>query len=49
MFSVSSEGRGQYGAADRRVGETAEEFIDRSLEEGHRPAAVLYPQETDQG
>lgn len=48
MLGVSSEGRGQYGAADRRVGETAGEFIDRSLEEGHQPDAVAYPQETDQ-
>lgn len=48
MFSTSSEGRGQYGAAHRRVGESGEEFIDRSLEEGHQPSAVLYPQETNQ-
>lgn len=47
MQSTSSEGRGQYGAADRHVGETAEEFIDRSLEEGHQPDGVAYPQEVE--
>lgn len=47
MFSTSSEGRGQYGAAERKVGETTEAFIDRSIEEGYQPDAVLYPQETE--
>lgn len=45
MSSTSSEGRGPYGAAHRRVGEDAETFIERSLEEGHQPDAVAYPQE----
>jgi hypothetical protein len=48
MIGTSSEGRGQYGAGHRHVGETPEEFVERSLEAGHQPAAILYPQEAGQ-
>jgi hypothetical protein len=48
MFSTSSEGRGPYGAVYRHVGETPEEFIERSLEAGHQPDAIPYPQEAGQ-
>jgi hypothetical protein len=48
MRSTSSEGRGQYGAGHRHVGETPEEFIERSLDEGHQPDAIAYPQEATQ-
>jgi hypothetical protein len=48
MFGASSESRGQYGAASRHVGETPEEFVERSLDEGHQPDAIAYPQEAGQ-
>jgi hypothetical protein len=48
MRSTTSESRGPYGAADRRVGESPGEFIERSLDEGHQPDAIPYPQEAGQ-
>jgi hypothetical protein len=48
MLSTSSEGRGRYGAAYRHVGEAAAAFVERSLEAGHQPDAILYPQEASQ-
>jgi hypothetical protein len=48
MRSTSSEGRGPYGAAYRHVGEDVDAFVERSLDEGHQPDAIPYPQETSQ-
>jgi hypothetical protein len=48
MFGITSEGRGQYGAGHRRVGEDLDTFVERSLEAGHQPDAIRYPQEATQ-
>jgi hypothetical protein len=48
MFGTSSEGRGPYGAAYRHVGEDVATFVERSLNEGHQPDAIPYPQEASQ-